>query len=310
MIINFNNIGSGTGGGGVTPSPSPSNYRIVNSLSSITNPTEGLMAFVKAKTKYTNGVRIEISDWNAFPKEADGRANGYLACIQDENWDESTQAPNSNTIWPIILIGNQFNMYENDGKFHSINPSHNGETYTFVYKTHNGEESGQGSYIDLYMIDKPCKLWLNNGCSTAVTTTPYVEITPGQTYLYSAGQWVEIVSTTVRMEDIPLETRADVAEFVAEVRASVARGIYPSILLGDATCTYGGDNGDFVKFVGDAGSDKVILCFSDEIYNRDGFEDRGLKFDYERRYRLPVASANKLGGVKIGSGINIDQDNL
>ena len=65
MIINFNNIGSVTGGGG-TPSPSPSNYRIVNSLSSITNPTEGLMAYVKSKTKVTNGIRFEITDLDAF----------------------------------------------------------------------------------------------------------------------------------------------------------------------------------------------------------------------------------------------------
>ena len=309
MIINFNNIGSVTGGGG-TPSPSPSNYRIVDALSAITNPTEGLMAFVKAKTKVTNGVRIEISDWDAFPKEADGRANGYLAIIQDEYWDESTQAPNSNSVFPVILIGNQFNLFKNDDNFHSANASHNGDTYNYVYKTHNGEESGYGSYIDLYMIDKPFKLWLNNGCSTAVTTTPYVEITPGQTYLYSAGQWVEIVSTTVKMEDIPLSTRADVAEFVSKVRASVARGIYPSILLGDDICTYNGDSGDFVKFAGDAGRDKVILYFSDKIYNSDGFEDRGLKGDYERRYTLPVASANELGGVKIGQGISIDQDGV
>ena len=309
MIINFNNIGSVTGGGG-TPSPSPSNYRIVDALSAITNPTEGLMAFVKAKTKVTNGVRIEISDWDAFPKGEDGRANGYLAIIQDEYWDESTQAPNSNSVFPVILIGNQFNLFKNDDNFHSANASHNGDTYNYVYKTHNGEESGYGSYIDLYMIDKPFKLWLNNGCSTAVTTTPYVEITPGQTYLYSAGQWVEIVSTTVKMEDIPLSTRADVAEFVSKVRASVARGIYPSILLGDDICTYNGDSGDFVKFAGDAGRDKVILYFSDKIYNSDGFEDRGLKGDYERRYTLPVASANELGGVKIGQGISIDQDGV
>ena len=309
MIINFNNIGSVTGGGG-TPSPSSSNYRIVDALSAITNPTEGLMAFVKSKTKVTNGVRIEISDWDAFPKEADGRANGYLAIIQDEYWDESTQAPNSNSVFPVILIGNQFNLFKNDDNFHSANASHNGDTYNYVYKTHNGEESGYGSYIDLYMIDKPFKLWLNNGCSTAVTTTPYVEITPGQTYLYSAGQWVEIVSTTVKMEDIPLSTRADVAEFVSKVRASVARGIYPSILLGDDICTYNGDSGDFVKFAGDAGRDKVILYFSDKIYNSDGFEDRGLKGDYERRYTLPVASANELGGVKIGQGISIDQDGV
>ena len=309
MIINFNNIGSVTGGGG-TPSPSSSNYRIVDALSAITNPTEGLMAFVKSKTKVTNGVRIEISDWDAFPKEADGRANGYLAIIQDEYWDESTQAPNSNSVFPVILIGNQFNLFKNDDNFHSANASHNGDTYNYVYKTHNGEESGYGSYIDLYMIDKPFKLWLNNGCSTAVTTTPYVEITPGQTYLYSAGQWVEIVSTTVKMEDIPLSTRADVAECVSKVRASVARGIYPSILLGDILCTYGRDSQDFISFVGDAGRDKVILYFSDEIYNSDGFDDRGFKGDYERRYTLPVASANKLGGVKIGQGISIDQDGV
>ena len=310
MIINFNNIGSVTGGGG-TPSPSPSNYRVVDALSAITNPTEGLMAYVKAKTKVTNGIRIEISDWNAFPKEADGKANGHLAIIQDEDWDESTQAPNNNSIRPIILTGNQFLNFENDGNLHSFNTSHNGNTYIFGYKTYNGEESGYGSYFDLYMIDKPCKLWLNNGCSTAVTTTPYVEITPGQTYLYSAGQWVEIVSTTVRLEDIPLETRAEVAEFVAKVRASVARGIYPSILLNNHIYTYNGDQGDFVSFEGtENGNLHAILSFSDKIYNSDGFEDRGLKIDYVKAYTLPVASANELGGVKIGSGINIDQNGV
>ena len=308
MIINFNNIGSVTGGGG-TPSPSPSNYRIVNSLSSITNPTEGLMAYVKAKTKTTNGVRIEISDWDAFPKEADGRANGYLTIIQDEDWDESTQAPNSNSVSPFILIGNQFIHFENDGKFHSTNASHNGDNYTFVYKTHNGEESGYGSYVDLYMIDsKPCKLWLNNGCSTAVTTTPYVEITPGQTYLYSAGQWVEIISTTFPL--VMPSTSAETTEFVAKIRASVARGIYPSILIGNDILIYNGDSGDFIRFAGYLGNERVILYFSDEIYNSDGFDDRGFKIDYVKLYNLPVASANELGGVKIGQGISIDQDGV
>ena len=307
MIINFNNIGSVTGGGG-TPSPSSSNYRIVDALSAITNPTEGLMAYVKAKTKTTNGIRVEITDWDAFPKEADGRANGYLTIIQDENWDESTQAPNSNSVFPVILIGNQFNLFENDDKFHSANVTHNGDTYNYAYKTHNGEESGYGSYIDLYMIDKPFKLWLNNGCSTAVTTTPYVEITQGQTYLYSAGQWVEIISTTFPL--VMPSTSAETTEFVAKIRASVARGIYPSILLVNDILTYNGDSGDFIRFAGYLGNERVILYFSDEIYNSDGFDDRGFKIDYVKLYNLPVASANKLGGVKIGQGISIDQDGV
>ena len=307
MIINFNNIGSVTGGGG-TPSPSSSNYRVVDALSAITNPTEGLMAYVKSKTKVTNGIRVEITDWDAFPKEADGRANGYLAIIQDENWDESTQAPNSNSVFPVILIGNQFNFLENDGKFHSTNASHHGDNYTFVYKTHNGEESGYGSYIDLYMIDKPFKLWLNNGCSTAVTTTPYVEITQGQTYLYSAGQWVEIISTTFPL--VMPSTSAETTEFVAKIRASVARGIYPSILIGNDILTYNGDSGDFIRFAGYIGNERAILYFSDEIYNSDGFDDRGFKIDYVKLYTLPVASANELGGVKIGQGISIDQDGV
>ena len=310
MIINCNNMGSVTGGGG-TPPPSPSNYMVVDALSAITNPTEGLMAFVKAKTKTTDGVRVEISDWNAFPKEADGRANGYLTIIQDEDWDGSTQAPNSNSISPVILIGNQFNGFKNDGDFHSTSTSHNGDNYTFVYKTHNGEESGYGSYIDLYMIDnKPFKLWLNNGCSTAVTTTPYVEITPGQTYLYSAGQWVEIVSTTFPL--VMPSTSAETAEFVAKIRASVARGIYPSILFGNDILTYNGDSGDFVRFAGDAGDYKetLILYFSDKIHNSDGFDSIGIKADYVEAYTLPVASASVLGGVKIGQGISIDQDGV
>ena len=88
MIINFNNIGSVTGGGG-TPSPSPSNYRVVDALSAITNPTEGLMAYVKSKTKVTNGVRFEISNWENFSKREDGHAEGFLARVHWGDWDKN-----------------------------------------------------------------------------------------------------------------------------------------------------------------------------------------------------------------------------
>ena len=308
MIINFNNIGSVTGDGGGTPSPSPSNYRVVDALSAITNPTEGLMAYVKAKTKVTNGIRFEISDWNAFPKEADGKANGHLAVIQDEDWDESTQAPNKNSICPITLIGNQFPHFKNDGNLHSFNTSHNGNTYIFGYKTYNGEESGYGSYFDLYMIDKPCKLWLNNGCSTAVTTTPYVEITPGQTYLYSAGQWVEIAPTTFVWEDIAPSTTAETAALLEEIRASVARGIYPSIFYEKHFLTYTYSNQNYVAFEGIRYSNEYVdLRISDKIFNNNGFDSNGIFFT---RYQFVGVDRYQHGIEMTSAGTFTNPDTL
>ena len=314
MIINFNNIGSVTGGGG-TPSPSSSNYRIVDALSAITNPTEGLMAYVKSKTKVTNGIRFEITDWDAFTQNTGGTTSGWLGTVQWGDWDGIAQPPNNSMALPIILSGNQFIYFENDGKLHPMSLSRNGVGSNIMYRTHNGEESGYGSYFDFYPIEETpwgdYKFWLNNGCSTSITT-PYEEITAGHTYVYSAGQWVQNIPTTLWWEDIMPSTRADLAELVAKIRASVARGIYPSILFGDHILAYNGDSGDFVRFEGNADNyrDTMIVYFSDKIYNSDGFDDYGIKADFVKPYTLPVASESVLGGVKIGQGISINQDGV
>ena len=314
MIINFNNIGSVTGGGG-TPSPSSSNYMVVDALSAITNPTEGLMAFVKSKTKVTNGIRFEITDLDAFTQNTGGTTNGWLGTVQWGDWDGIAQPPNNSMALPIILSGNQFVTFSNDGNLHTIGLGRENVACQIMYRTHSGEESGYGSYFDFYPIEETpwgdYKFWLNNGCSTSITT-PYEELTAGHTYVYSAGQWVQNIPTTLWWEDIMPSTKADLAELVAKIRASVARGIYPSILFGDHILAYNGDSGDFVRFEGNTDNyqDTIIVYFSDKIYNSDGFDDYGLKVDFVKPYTLPVASANELGGVKIGQGISIDQDGV
>ena len=318
MIINFNNIGSVTGGGG-TPSPSSSNYRVVDALSAITNPTEGLMAYVKSKTKVTNGVRFEISNWENFPKREDGHAESFLARVHWGDWDKNEYSEFGEDLLAtnIYLSGNQFHWgWNNDGNLNYMDLERDGVHCKIKYQIHSGEESGYGSYFDFYPIDETpwgdYKFAIWDNCSTAVTQL--TEIIPGRTYVYSAGQWVEIASTTFVWEDIAPSTTAETAALLEKIRASVARGIYPSILYQNHICNYSGNQSQWVNFEGVFGYNKnVIFYISDQIFNENGFNSAGIRIDDHQflyDYTLPVASASVLGGVKIGQGISIDQDGV
>ena len=316
MIINFNNIGSVTGGGG-TPSPSSSNYRIVDALSAITNPTEGLMAYVKSREKVTNGIRFEISDWENFPKREDGHAESFLARVHWGDWDENTQGPEDLLATNIYLSGNQFHWgWNNDGNLNSMDLERDGVHYKIMYQTHKGDDLGYGSYFDFYPIDETpwgdYKFAIWNACSTAVTQI--TEIIPGGTYVYSAGQWVEIASTTLVWEDIAPSTTAETAVLVEKIRASIARGIYPSIFRENHFLTYTYSNQDYVAFEEVRYSNEYVeFKISDKIFDNAGFDSNGIyytRLQFVQPYTLPVASANELGGVKIGQGISIDQDGV
>ena len=316
MIINFSNIGSGTGGGG-TPSPSSSNYRIVDALSAITNPTEGLMAYVKSGEKVTNGIRFEISDWENFSKNGEGNAEDFLARVHWGDWNKNEYSEFGEDLLAanIYLSGNQFHWgWNNDGNLNSMDLERDGVHYKIMYQTHSGENNGYGSYFDFYPIDETpwgdYKFAIWNACSTSVTQI--TEIIPGGTYVYSAGQWVEIASTTFVWEDIAPSTTAETAAIVAEIRASVARGIYPSIFRENHFLTYTYSNQDYVAFEGVRYSNEYdVLKISDKIFDNAGFDSNGIyytRLQFVQTYNLPVASANELGGVKIGQGISIDQN--
>lgn len=281
MIVNKYS-GNGGGGGTPTPSPSSSNYRIVDALSAITNPTEGLMAYVKSGAKVTSGIRVEISDWETFIQNTDGRAEDYFAHIHWGDWDEN-QSEDELSPASIYLSGNQFHWdWNNDSQLNYREFERDGVNYKIMYRTHNGEESGYGSYFDFYQIDATpwgdYKFGLNSSCSTAVTQTS--EIIPGRTYVYNAGQWAEIASTTFVWDNVAPSTSAETAAIVAEIRADIARGIYPSIFYQNHILTYTGDNGDYVNFEGVFSSNRnVIFYISDKTFDDNGFDSFGIRID-------------------------------
>ena len=287
MIINFSNIGSGTGGG--TPSPSSSNYMVVDALSAITNPTEGLMAFVKSGEKVTNGIRFEISNWENFSKREDGRAEGFLARIHWGDWDKNQYSEFGEDLLAanVYLSGNQFHWgWNNDGNLNYMDLERDGVHYKIMYQTHKGDDLGYGSYFDFYPIDETpwgdykFAIWDNS--STAVTQL--TEIIPGGTYVYSAGQWVEIASTTLVWEDIAPSTTAETAVLVEKIRASVARGIYPSIFRENHFLTYTYSNQDYVAFEEVRYSNEYVeFKISDKIFDNAGFDSNGI---YYTRYQF------------------------
>ena len=281
MIINFNNLG----GGGGAPSPSSSNYRVVDALSAITNPTEGLMAYVKSGEKVTNGIRVEISDWENFQKNADGNAEDFLARVHWGDWDESTQGPEDLIATQIYQSGiNFFWDWNNDGNFNYKEFERDGVYYKIMYQTHNVEGNGYGSYFDFYPIDETpwgdYKFALNGNNTVSATTIQNTAIIPGGTYVYSAGQWVEIASTTFVWEDIKPSTTAETAALLEKIHASVARGIYPSILYQNHICNYSGKQSQWVNFEGVFGYNRDITFYiSDQIFNENGFDSNGIRID-------------------------------
>ena len=260
-----------------------SNYAIVDALSAITNPTEGLMAYVKSGAKVISGIRVQISDFEAFTQNTDGRAEDYLARIHWGDWDENAQSEDELNPANIYLSGNQFYWdWNNDGNLNYREFERDGVNYKIMYRTHNGEESGYGSYFDFYPIDTTpwgdFIIALNSNCSTAVTQQ--TEIIPGRTYVYNAGQWVEIASTTFVWEKVAPSTTAETAAIVAEIRADIARGIYPSIFYQSHIFTYSGDGGDWVNFEGVFGENRSVTFYiSDKIFDDNGFNSYGIRVD-------------------------------
>lgn len=281
MIINFNNLG----GGGGTPSPSSSNYRIVDALSAITNPTEGLMAYVKSGTKVTNGIRFEISDWENFQKNSDGNAEDFLARVHWGDWDESTQSAEELVATQIYQSGINFYWdWNNDGNLNYRELERDGVYYKIMYQTHNVEGNGYGSYFDFYPIDETpwgdYKYSLNGNNTVSATTIQTTAIIPGGTYVYSAGQWVKIASTTFVWEDIAPSTTAETAVLLEKIRASVARGIYPSILYQNHICNYAGGNSQWVNFEGVFdGNKEIVFYISDQVFNENGFNSVGIRLE-------------------------------
>ena len=281
MIINFNNLG----GGGGTPSPSSSNYRVVDALSAITNPTEGLMAYVKSGTKVTNGIRVEITDWENFPKNESEEAEDFLARVHWGDWDESTQGPEDLIATQIYQSGNNFYWdWNNDGNLNYKELERDGVYYKIMYQTHNVEGNGYGCYFDFYPIDETpwgdYKFSLNSNNTVSATTIQHTVLIPGQTYVYSAGQWVEIASTTFVWGDIAPSTTAETAALLEKIRASIARGIYPSILYQNHICNYSGGNSQWVNFEGVFDDNKEIVFYiSDQIFNENGFNSIGIRLE-------------------------------
>ena len=133
--INGNAI-LGTGDIVISGAGGDSNYVIVDALSAITNPVEGMIAYVKEYSYietipcYKVHRKEKFGPWGELFRV---EINGYevVRVYQD----------GSNYIWD----------YVNDGEWHTLNRDYDGNTYPVLYRTYNDTETPINSY---FTIDK------------------------------------------------------------------------------------------------------------------------------------------------------------
>ena len=286
MIINFSNIGGNSGGGGGGSTPSASNYRIVDALSSVTNPTEGLMVYVRSGEIVHSGVRLQVTDCENFQDNDSGQIENYIGWIHWGDWSGETQSEDELQADTVYQSGNNFYWsFENDGNFRNMKFERDGGWYKFQYRTYNhGESDGCGAWIEFYPVDTtPWGDFIvspNDGCSTSVTQ--YTEIVPGGTFVYSHSAWTKVPQAVYVWDGMEPSASAETTALYNEVKASVERGVYPSVLYKNHFLDYEGMCGDHANFYGIMGGNseaRIYISSETGTFGGNGFNEAGVRID-------------------------------
>ncbi len=207
LTIDVNGVLSATGGGG------DSNYVIVDALSAITAPTEGLMAWVKKSSSVTETVKVYISDPQSWEGWDGDRPEGGLASIKES--EESGDA-----LQIYLSTENFYWDYDNDGLWHSR--EWNG--YTITYRTHNIDGTG-GSWIEFEPLPEGLNFYFATGAGSA--TTESVFYSGGEKYIFKDEEWCKLLNSNyLFVEDHDNPNTGDVISFREMVLSNPQENYY------------------------------------------------------------------------------------
>lgn len=249
-----------------------SNYVIVDSLEDVEDPSEGLMASVRSYSSETSSNKIYISDIEAFSSEHGG-IEGYIGHFL---YTGSTPSdPNQSALY---ISSDQFYWdLENDGQWHTRTYDFDGSPVSIEYRTHN-EPDGNAwfEYIPAENVTFSCE---NNVAETAFTSTFW---TFGKSYIYRAGEWIEL-NATYFMGSSDFTDSAFTLDFSQKILNDVERGFAPVIFFTDFNypLTYNGIDGQRIRFYGSFWNTGCQLDIAKPgwVYDPDGgLQENGIAY--------------------------------
>lgn len=245
-------VSGGTGG--------DSKYVVVEALSAVTNPVEGMIAYVPDKTvQYSNVQVITLSN-----TEGEG-FDDYVGWINF----------NGTSVREIFQGGGGLKFYfdyGNSGKWMRLKGDYEGQQYTQLYRTHNDSQPSIeiSAPLDLQGVDFTIAVNDSHpGITTASTSNNFSLKENGGIYRYEASEWVRVsvpkvynlseMDTTARValydELLPyftgngqFATRFPAEEYRFLVNASDMGENYGAIPV--SLSTYGSDDGNALFFIG------------------------------------------------------------
>lgn len=152
------------------------NYLIVDALSAVTEPSEGLLVYVRPTSAVSESVKLYITDIENFPKSENDRPEGYLGFIKPEEGEDAMACyiSGENLHWDYANNGN-WNDREHAGM-------------TFRYRTHNIDGYG-GAWIE-FILPEGLRVDPVEYVGTAITQETV--ITEPERYIYKQGKWVSL----------------------------------------------------------------------------------------------------------------------
>lgn len=274
LTIDANGVLSASGGGG-------SDYVITDALSAITEPYEGLLAYVRSNSSITPYDYFYFPDPNNYPTE------GFVGLIRDGHEESEDQGKE------VYISGIDFHWgWINDGRWHTEN--YNGTDFEYRVERNENEPyntqfwvifpENSGLYIKVYTGAGEYEV--------ATGTSGFTKWTYSQPSLYQNGKWTQVGGKTYDFgygeAGNVFATSAETAAFIADVRAYLVRGIYPQVFLNGRTYNFAGDETTYIKFENlSYYNEDHILYFSDVWFDYEGFNTRGIRFDNEEIFRYP-----------------------
>ncbi len=270
-------------------------YMVVDALSAITDPTEGMIATERIGYGEKHFTRLYILDPNNYEQE------GYWGIVKDsEGNDRDDIYFNSNWfLWAWETGNNNPNEWVNDNE------------RGYIYRCNFDTLDMSKTTFDIIFLHEGDYVELKGGGQVYIgisAATEAYEI-PEQPQIYQHNKWTPLYPV---FEFNGFKTTAQTAEFMTLVRDMVSLGRYPSIFYKtydrNVVLNYEGDDEVWITFAGEKEWDRSFrIYFSPSSAGDNGFDEAGVRVD-ENLLSIDIPSTFIVFGVAddgtIGGDVN------
>lgn len=281
-------------------------YVVVESLSEITAPKEGMIAFVPEHTETMSGYTIDINaagDYSCILRQYNPRERRWRIHTQ---WSEGFITCEEGGYWLRYGTDNAYHSFFND----AIYAKYDGSQYITVL-------------FDSSVYTPDFNTSADNYTETSDTVTK-----SARTYIYRYGAWrlyengritfylntMAQATFNAMVNDIQLMKTPEV-QFAVDYQASMHTKDMQHFLFPVSTTTVNNNRLEglgFLYAVNDNYGDSFSSLYITNVHLEVGqsWQEWKLMLVNVKDYILTVASASNLGGIKVGSGLAIDENGV